>query len=39
MCRAIAGWFEKKSSASEIGMSRTSAMLRPLNVISRVSRL
>ncbi len=39
MCREIAGWLAKKSTASEIGMSSTSEMFLPLNSMSSVSRL
>ena len=35
----MAGWLAKNSSASSHGMSSTSEMFRPLNVMSRVSRL
>ena len=39
MWRAMAGTAAKKSSASSIGMSRTSAMFLPLKCTSNVSRL
>ena len=35
----MGGWFEKNSSASSHGMPSTSAMVRPLNSTSSVSRL
>lgn len=39
MCRAMPGTAAKKSAASSIGMSRTSAMDLPLKCTSSVSRL
>ena len=39
MCREMAGTAEKKSAASSIGMSRTSAIVLPLKCTSSVSRL
>ena len=39
MWRAMGGWLAKNSRASAQGMSRNPAMLRPLKVTSRVSRL